>query len=392
MAYRTVSFQWLPRSRTQWQTYTAARTAAARLWNDMVRRHARLRRLQWTWPSKGRWERWVRRRYPQLSAQSAQQLVAEFLEAVNAARQLRKNGHAEAEYPYRLLRYRTVVYTNQDARIRSGVILLPNGKAGTLRIRIPDGVAFPGKIMEMRLAYGTLSVVCHVEDAPHHATTTIGVDLGVNTLVCATDGAKAVAVSGREAKATVQWRNKRLASLVSKQSNHQKGSRRYRRLQRRKYRLLDKAHHRIKDITHKATHKVAAAFPNAQVYVGKPFNAAAQKIGRIWAQQVASASTAKLIAQLDYKTAGAIQVNEAYSSQTCPVCGERQKCRRTYTCRRCGYTAPRDVVGATNIRRIGMHGQLQVSADVPSDIVCVHPSKYPRSSRGSSGGHPARSS
>jgi len=51
------------------------RQEAARLWNDLVRRHHRIRRLGWTWPSKARWQRWAIRpkgRYPGISAQSAQ--------------------------------------------------------------------------------------------------------------------------------------------------------------------------------------------------------------------------------------------------------------------------------------------------------------------------------
>ncbi|MBZ0288278.1 MAG: transposase, partial [Anaerolineae bacterium] len=260
------------------------------------------------------------------------------------------------------------------------------GKSGRLVVRVPKDIEFPGRIMEVRLMYGRLLVVCEVPDESRLAQTLIGVDLGVNTLIAATDGEKAVLVSGREAKATVQYRNKKLASLVSKQSKHQRGSRRHKRLQRRKYKLLDKTRNRIKDITHKATAIVRDEFPHAAVYVGKPFNGAAQKIGRITAQQVSSAGNAKIIQQLDYKTSGAIQVSEHYSSQTCPVCGERQKCRRTYNCK-CGYTAPRDVVGAVNILSMGKHGKLVQVSQVPSQI------KYRRpAGRRSSGGHPASSS
>jgi putative transposase len=289
MAYRTVTFNWLPRSKKQWQIYTITRHESARLWNDLVLRHARIRRLGWKFPSKARWERWVKRRYPELSAQTAQQIVAEFNEAVNCARQLRKNGNTEAKYPYRLDRYRDIPYTNQDARVRDGYLILPNGAAGRLAARIPDGVDFPGRLMEARLTYGKIIVVCEVEEAPPAAQTTIGIDLGVNTLMSATDGETAVLVNGREAKATVQWRNKKLGSLQTKQSKHRRGSRRHKRLQRRKYKLLDKARNRVKDITHKATNKVDEAFPHAQVYVGQPFNEAAQKSGRVWAQQVSSA-------------------------------------------------------------------------------------------------------
>jgi len=348
--------------------------------------------MGWKFPTKRRWEIWAKQRYPLLHSQSVQQIVAEFDEAVRSATQLRRNGATAARYPHRLLHYRDITYTNQAARVVDGLLILPNGKSGKLVARLPTGVVLPGRLMEAQLSYGKIALVCEIPDQPTLAKTTIGVDLGVNTLVCATDGITALVISGREAKATVQWRNKKLASLVSKQSKHQKRSRRHMRLQRRKYKLLAKAHHRVKDITHKATRKVKDAFPQAQVYVGKPFNAAAQKIGRIWAQQVSSASNAKLIAQLDYKTTGAIQVNEHYSSQTCPVCGERQKCRRTYTCKQCGYTAPRDVVGAINILRIGKQGSLQSSPHVPTRIVQVHPTKVSRKSPSSSGGHPASSS
>ena len=396
MAYRTVTFNWLPRSSKGWNTYTNARKEAARLWNDMVLRHARLRRMGWKFPSKRRWEVWAKQRYPLLHSQSVQQIIAEFDEAVRSTLQLRKNGNTEANYPWKRLRYRDIVYTNQAARQveQNGkrLLILPNSSAGRLAARLPDGVELPGRLMEVRLVYGKIIVICEVPDTSPEAKTTIGVDLGVNTLVAATDGETAVLVSGREAKATVQWRNKKLASLVSKQSRHQRGARRHKRLQRRKYKLLDKSHNRIKDIAHKTTRKVKDAFPQAQVFVGKPFNSAAQKIGRIWAQQVSSSSNAKLIEQLDYKTAGAIEVSETYSSQTCPVCGCRQKCRRTYTCKQCGYGAPRDVVGAVNILRIGKHGSLQNSPSVPTRIVHVHPTKVSRRPPSSSPGHGASSS
>lgn len=43
------------------------------------------------------------------------------------------------------------------------------------------------------------------------------------------------------------------------------------------------------------------------------------------------------------------EVNPAYTSQVCPVCGTRNKAKdRTYSCK-CGYHCHRDLVGATNI-------------------------------------------
>jgi putative transposase len=203
----------------------------------------------------------------------------------------------------------------------------------------------------------------------------------VNTLVAATDGENAVLISGREAKVTVQWRNKRLAEISQAQSHKAKGSKRWGRLQRRKAKMLTKAKRRIRDIVHKATRKVADVFPNATCHVGKPFNDAAQRMGRQQAQQVSSACNRRIIEQLDYKTCGAVEHNEAYSSQTCPVCGERNKCQRVYRCRRCGYAAPRDAVGSANILCIGQRGTMVPGCRVPNTIYAVYPCKYPGKSR-----------
>jgi putative transposase len=201
-----------------------------------------------------------------------------------------------------------------------------------------------------------------------------------------------VLISGRAAKATVQYRNKRLASCSQVQSAKTKGSRQWQRLQRRKGKMLAKGHRRLRDLMHKATRKVVEAFPGATCYVGKPFNDAAQKMGRRQAQQVSSACNAKLIWQLDYKTCGAIEVDEAYSSQTCPVCGKRNKNGRIYRCRTCGTIAPRDVIGSVNMLCIGRHTILVPGRSVPNAVQWMHPSKYPGLKPGSSPGHGGNSS
>ena len=386
MNYRTIEIVWHPRTTTEWGTFTASRKEAARLWGDLVVRHHRIRRLGWKWPSKARWQRWARGRYPGISAQSTQQLIGEFCAAADSCRQLRRNGQTEARYPWRKPRYHDVVYTNQDARIRDGRVILPHGKSGPLRIHLPETVTLPGRLMEVRLSYGVVRLICEVLESPRPQQTVIGVDLGVNTLIAATDGTKVFLVSGRGVKAVIQWRNKTLADIQQAQSSKTKGSLRWKRLQCRKYQMLDKTKRQVRDAMHKATHAIAEAFPGATCYVGEPFNDAARRTGRVQAQQVSTACNRKIIEQLDYKTAGTIAVNEAYSSQTCPVCGERSKHRRIYRCPHCGATGPRDAVGAVNILSLGQHGVMLPDRSLPRQV------KYLRPWRSSSGGHPARSS
>ncbi len=392
MSYRTVEIKWMPDTASGWATYTAARVEAARLWGDLAARHRRIRCMNWRWPSKARFQKWAKGRYPGLSAQSVQQIVGEFVEAVNATRQLRKGGHDEARYPWKRPRYRDVLYTNQSVRIKSNRLVLPNGKSGHLRVPLPDGRPLPGRLMEVRLCIGRVLLVCEVPDEPRRQQTVVGIDLGVNTLIAATDGTKAVLVSGREAKATVQWRNKRLAEASARQSKMKKGSRRWRCLQRRKRKMLDKARRRMNDLVHKATRLVADAFPGATCYVGEPFNDAAQKMRPWQAQQVSQVAHRAATGQLDYKTSGTTQVDEAYSSQTCPRCGARNKCRRTYECATCGLIAPRDAVGGVNIRCIGQHGAMRSGQAMPTEVVYVRPVNVSRRQASSLVGHTRTSS
>jgi putative transposase len=404
-ARRVVDVRWLPRSDAEWASFTAARMEAARLWNTMVEMHAVVRRFQWKWPSRAQWDRWARGRFLALSAQSVQQVVAEFCDALTAAARARKpqktaSADVVARYPWRSqARYRDVPYTNQDAVIRDGVLRLSHGRGGNapLYVPLPKGRTLPGRLTEVSLAYGAVRLVCEVPTVESNPDAPIvGVDLGVNTLLAATDGERAVLVSGREAKAIVRYRNKASAAITSRIDRAQKGSNRRKRLARAKYKTLDKSARRLKDVLHKATRKIADAFPGHRVMVGEPFNDAARKMGRRQAQQVSQSSNARLIAQLAYKLAGAVEVPEPYSSQTCPGCGCRRKCRRVYKCAQCGWSAPRDVVGAVNIRSIGLHGEMKPEQAVPARIMFVRPlRKYPAASSrdgaaGRPGGTPAR--
>lgn len=387
-SHRVVEIAWLPRTDAEWAAFTAARLETARLWNTMVEMHAVVRRFGWKWPTEKQWRGWAKGRFPAISAQSVQETIAAFCETLSATTAARKAQKAAGEevaarYPWRTPRYRNVSYTNQDAKVRGGVLRLPHGRGNTvLSITLPAGRELPGRLMEVSLAFGVVRLVCEVT-APERSTTApvVGVDMGVNTLLGATDGKTAVLVSGREAKAIVQYRNKAQAELGSRIDRAKRGSKRQKRLVRAKHRMIDRQARKLRDVLHKSTRAVADAFPSAPVVVGKPFNDAARRMGRKQAQQVSSASNRVLIVLLAYKLAGAEEVPEHYSSQTCPGCGCRRKCRRVYQCNECGFTAPRDVVGMTNIRRVK-----EPDSPVPKVFVWVRPlRKYPAPPKGAAG-------
>jgi putative transposase len=389
--YRSFDINYFPSSKKNWVTFNSIRKETTKLWNDLVKRHHRIRRLHLKWPNHNRWCKWAKGKYPELNAQSVQLIVQEFVEALNSITALRKKGHLEAEYPWKTKKYRDTPYTNQGARIRKGYLLLPNGKSGTLAIKLSKTFNPSGKLMEARLCFGKVILTYKSEQQlASQAITDIGIDLGVNTLIAATDGQRSILISGREIKSTVQWRNKKLASISSLQASKIKRSSRWKKLQRRKAKMLTKTSNRVKDLIHKATRKIANFFPYSHAFVGEPFQNASRKMGRVQAQQISQCCTSKITRQLEYKLSGSVtQVNEAYSSQTCPVCGCRSKHRRIYQCKGCGFKAPRDVVGSLNILSIGKNGKLTPNKEltVPSILF-----KYPGIFPGSSGGSPARSS
>jgi len=185
-----------------------------------------------------------------------------FCAAVESCRQLRTNGQTEARSLWRTPRSHDVVDTNQHARLRDGRRVVPHGTSGALRIRLPGSVTRPGRLMEVRLACGVVCLVCAVPDTARPQQTVIGVDLGGNTLLAATDGLKVLLVSGRGVKAVIQWRNTTLARLQQAQASTTRYSRRCKRLRRRTYQVLGTTKRQVRDATRRdATRRDAPGHP-----------------------------------------------------------------------------------------------------------------------------------
>jgi hypothetical protein len=188
MPYRTIEISWLPRSQAEWRTFTAVRKESAAVWNWLVEAHADRRATGEPWPSKAEWQKRAKGRFPNLHSQSIQQTIADFCEAVTATVVLRKKSRPDAQYPFKKPKYRCIIFTNQAAVIRDGCMTLPCGKAGKLHGRLPAEVTTPGRLMEVRLHFGKVQLVCEVPEPVRVAGPVIGCDLGVNTLIAVTDG------------------------------------------------------------------------------------------------------------------------------------------------------------------------------------------------------------
>ena len=187
----------------------------------------------------------------------------------------------------------------------------------------------------------------------------VGVDIGEIHPIVSHDGQDTHIYNGRYIRSLYRYRNKVLAEFGQTISRCKRHSKRWWRLTRRKWKCIRKIDNQIKDALHKQTTKFVkyceakgigtiilgdlTGIRNTINY-GKRAN---QKLHQWAFSNIAELITYKAKSLgIKVKT-----IDESYTSQTCPKCGNRKKpTNRNYTCR-CGFKYHRDGVGAINIRQ-----------------------------------------
>ena len=210
----------------------------------------------------------------------------------------------------------------------------------------------------------------------------IGVDIGEIHPIVSNDGRDTHIYNGRYIRSLYRHRNKVMSNFNQAISRCKRHSKRWWKLTRRKWRHLRKIDNQIRDGINKHTstfvkHCVEKGIGTIvlgdlrgirrHIDYGKKSN---QKLHQ-WA-------FGKITQLITYKAkALGIKVDvisEAYTSQTCPRCGNRKKpTNRNYTCE-CGFKYHRDGVGAMNIRAkyLGCFGT-PVVADTDNRAVKMTP-------------------
>jgi putative transposase len=191
--------------------------------------------------------------------------------------------------------------------------------------------------------------VCfHVEvDALPCGAGEVGIDLGLKTLATRSDGEKI------EAPRIYRQYEQRLA--VAQRAGNKNRMRRI--------------HAKIKncrqDFLHKATTCLAREY--ALIAVG---NVNSSKLAKTkMAKSVLDASWSTFRSMLKYKSAGYVEVDERFTTQTCSECGSLPPSRpkgiagleiRAWVCSDCGASHDRDVNAARNILRLALSAQRPV--------------------------------
>lgn len=306
------------------------------------------------------------------SRDAAQQAFAKACKTAHAC----KAAGLNTRYPYKRKFWRCTIWKNTGIRKQDNTLLLALSR-GNPRVSVALPVHLrdlPGEaFVEMRLVWDKAArrYMWHlvVEDGkvPPAApgTNVAGVDLGEIHPAAVSDGVESVLFTVRQLRSLAQYTNKRLAELQQKQAGKVKGSRRWKRIQRRKNRFLAQQKRRKRDIAHKVSRAVVDWAVEQQVgvlAVGDVRDAADNiDLGKQANQKIANWTHGQLRRYIAYKAAAkgmAVElINEAYTSQTCPNCGERHKPRgRVYRCPTCGFRSHRDAVGAANIRSVKLFG------------------------------------
>jgi putative transposase len=204
----------------------------------------------------------------------------------------------------------------------------------------------------------------------------IGIDLGVSTLITAFDGESFLEVA---APRHYRKQLRRLKRAHRSLSRRHKGSQR-RRAQVRKVRVIHrKVRQRRKDILHQMTHRLTA---KADVVRVESLNVRGILRNRRLAMSVADAGMSRFLTFLAYKADWRGRTLERIdpwfpSSQVCSCCGVinpamRNLQRRTFTCPDCGHREGRDRNAARNIFGYGQEGRNRVSDDATGEEIGDH--------------------
>ena len=207
--------------------------------------------------------------------------------------------------------------------------------------------------------YLHIPVTVEVPDPPDPCdiTDVVGIDRGIRFLAVSYDGKNTSFVSGAEVKQKRAHYRKLRQSLQKKQTSSAR--RRLRAIGHRENRWMN-------DVNHCLSKALVSRYPQGTLFVLEDLTGIRSASERVRVKDryvQVSWPYYDLEQKLTYKAqmngSAVIRVDPGYTSQTCPVCGYRDKNNRdrkdhVFRCRECGYTTNDDRAAAMNLQRMGM--------------------------------------
>jgi putative transposase len=232
-----------------------AQQEAAGVWTMCRDLHLAARQQHTRWPDREDLQQATKGRFA-LHSQSVQMVCHQFLANVDATRELRKTNR-KIRYPYQDKRFFPLYWPAQAVSRERGRIVLPMGRGRpslVLRLDMPEPIGSVKLVWKDGYELH-ISVPAPVEPVPGPVQATV--DLGeIHQAAVTTNTGVALVVSGRGIRALKRRRHMALRHLAKKRARCQKGSRRWRQLQRARRQTSARTRRQIRALRHQGTRKV----------------------------------------------------------------------------------------------------------------------------------------
>jgi len=308
-----------------------------------------------------------------LHSQSIQAIRKQYFKSWKSYSALKKSGGvANPKPPSKRKNYMTTRWLKSAITFLDGslfgkrVLLSMGGKRPKLEIQLPSNfnLSETEHIATIDLVYNYSQWELHFSYRYEVSDTesgegVVGVDIGEIHPMVSHDGTDTHIYNGRYIRSLYRQRNKVLSEFSHAISRCKRHSKRWWKLTRRKWKRIKKIDNQIKDALHKHTTKFLKYCKDKGIgtIVLGDLTGIRENInyGNRANQKLHQWAFGKITSLITYKSkvlgVKVVQIDEAYTSQTCPNCGNRKKPHnREYACK-CGFRYHRDGVGAINILR-----------------------------------------
>lgn len=262
----------------------------------------------------------------------------------------------------------TIIFKKSAIRFKDGFLLLSTKfKNNPIKVKWSEEIGLP--------IFATIKMDCkewHLctvfkEESPNliKGNKILAIDLGIKRIGTTFDGDSVETYNGKEIMSLVQLENKKRAEIAIIKEQRKK---KYSRSQKRKLKGIRKQIQKVKNKKKDALHKLSRYLVNKAINNGvceivagdcanihqKSIKARSKQARTENNQKINQGQEQKFYKMVEYKferIGGKCSlIDEAYSTQTCPVCGNRYKPNgREYKCAECKFIYDRDGVGAINI-------------------------------------------
>ena len=330
---------------------------SGRCYSKIVSLMRKVKKKKGFWLSQGAVQKYMRLRGYNLHSQTIQSIIQSYFDSLKSYFRAVKSNPA-AKPPNRTPHYFKVRWIQNGITFKDGVVRLSNGKGNDPITLKSDALPVYVEMYFQRGCY-YFSLVYKVHTPPKRETgKAVAIDMGEIHPIVSHDGAQTIIYNGREVRAIRQYLNKFKADIQSQMDRCKQRSNRWYRLKRIKTEILAKLNAQLKDAEHKITSRFISDCLKAEadtIVIGKLKGIRDRaKFSKQSNQKVHQWAFARIQSMISYKAelVGLTVkfVSEAYTSQTCPKCGNQKKPpNRNYHCNHCGFEYHRDGVGAINI-------------------------------------------